>query len=370
MDKQKLISYIRLINTPGVGPVVFKKILARYGNIDRALFEISQKRKVMSQAQAEEELMTAEIKKVKILTIEDNEYPYNLKQIEDAPPILYALGNLNLLKNNNLLAVVGSRNASLSARKLAEKLSADVAGKNITIVSGMARGIDAAAHKGALAVTGNTIAVLGTGINVIYPHENEKLYAELAEKGLIISEFPFHTQPQASNFPRRNRIVSGLSKGVVVIEAGIQSGSLITAHQALEQGRDVYAVPGAPYDGRASGCNQLLKAGAILVENADDIIENFCFTPVEFVPQKIKKTETADLFEYSLDKEKNNSDISEQDDEHVQLLSLISESGEDIDELIRTSDLPTEKVLTMIVELELEGKIMRLPGNRVAKKGF
>lgn len=367
MDKQKLISYIRLINTPGIGPVVFKKLLARYGNIDRALSELSQKRKIMSQEKAEEELMTAEIKKIKILTLEDEDYPYNLKQIEDAPPVLYALGNVELLKNNNMLAVVGSRNASLSARKLAEKLSAEVAQKEITIVSGMARGIDAAAHRGALTAIGNTVAVLGTGIDVIYPYENTKLYEELAQKGLIISEFPFHTQPQASNFPRRNRIVSGLSKGIVVIEAGVQSGSLITAHQALEQGRDVYAVPGAPYDGRASGCNQLLKNGAILVETVNDIIENFCFTPREFVPQKIKKAETLDLFEYSLDKEKNNSDISGQDEEHLKLLSLISESGEDIDELIRTSGLPTEKVLIMIVELELEDKIIRLPGNKVAK---
>lgn len=367
MDKRKLISYIQLINTPGIGPVVFKKILTRYGDIDKALSELSQKRKVMSRAKAEEELMTAEIKKVKILTIEDEDYPYNLKQIEDAPPILYALGNIELLKNDNMLAVVGARNASLSARKLAEALSVGVAEKNITVVSGMARGIDAAAHMGALKASGRTIAVLGTGIDVVYPHENIKLYEELIKDGLVISEFPFHTQPQASNFPRRNRIVSGLSKGVVVIEANIQSGSLITAHQALEQGRDVYAVPGAPYDGRASGCNQLLKNGAILVEDANDIIENFCFSPIRFTSQKTKKNETADLFEYSLDKEQNNSDIAEQNSEHQKLLSLISESGEDIDELIRTSGFPTAKVLTMIVELELEDKIMRLPGNKVAK---
>ncbi len=367
MNKQKLISYIRLINTPGVGPVNFKKILSRYGSVERALAELSQKRRIVSQAKAEEELMTAEIKKIKLITVEDEEYPYNLKQIEDAPPILYAKGNVDLLRNGNMLAVVGSRNASLSARKLAENLSADVAEKGLIVVSGMARGIDAAAHKGALEANGNTIAVLGTGIDVVYPRENQNLYDELAEKGLILSEFPFHTRPQASNFPRRNRIVSGLSKGIVVIEAGIQSGSLITAHQALEQGRDVYAVPGAPFDGRAAGCNQLLKNGAVLVENAEDIIDNFCFSPVKFVPQKIKKAETADLFEYSLDNPQNNSDIPEQDDEHLKLLSMISESGEDIDELIRTSGLPPEKILTMIVELELEDKVMRLSGNKVAK---
>lgn len=367
MNKQKLISYIRLINTPGVGPVNFKKIISRFGNAERALEELSRKRQVVSLAKAEEELMTAEIKKVKIISIEDDEYPYNLKQIEDAPPLLYAKGNFELLNNSNMLAVVGSRNASLSAKKLAEKLSSDVANRGLVVVSGMARGIDAAAHKGALSANGNTIAVLGTGVNVVYPRENQKLYDELAENGLILSEFSFHTQPQASNFPRRNRIVSGLSKSVIVIEAGIQSGSLITAHQALEQGRDVYAVPGAPYDGRASGCNQLLKNGAILVENADDVIDNFCFSPVKFVSQKIKKSEMADLFEYSLDNAKNNSDIPQEGDGYLKLLSMLSESGEDIDELIRTSGLPPEKILTMIVELELEDKIVRLPGNKVAR---
>lgn len=367
MNKQKLIQYIQLINTTGIGPVNFKKIMSRYGGIEKAFAEISLKRKIYPKAKAEEEIMTAEIKKVRLITIEDEEYPYNLKQIEDAPPILYALGNTDLLQNDNMLAVVGSRNASLSARKLAEQISGEVAKQNIVIVSGMARGIDTAAHTGALKANGKTVAVVGTGVDVVYPKENEKLYQELAENGLILSEYPFHTQPQASNFPRRNRIVSGLSKGALVVEAGVQSGSLITAHQALEQGRDVYAVPGAPYDGRSSGCNKLLKDGAVLVESAEDIIENFNFSPTQFVPHKKTIPETADLFEYSLDNVENNSDISEKTDEHSKLLALISESGEGIDELIRASGLPTEQVLIMLMELELEDKIIRLPGNKVAK---
>lgn len=365
MNKEKLISYIRLINTSGIGPISFKNLLSQFGTIDNALEEIARKKKLYSQKQAEEVLMTAEIKHVKIITIEDEEYPYNLKQIEDCPPILYALGDINLLKNNNAIAIVGSRNASISACHMAEQISADLADRNIVIVSGMARGIDAAAHAGAL-TQGKTIAVLGTGIDVVYPKENQALYNKLKKNGLILSEYPFHTSPQAQNFPRRNRIVSGLSKGTLVIEAGIKSGSLITAQQALEQGRDVYAVPGAPYDGRSAGCNKLIKEGAILVENAESIIENFIFTPIEFIPQKSKNTETADLFEYSLDNQKNNSDIARQDKYSI-LLSLISEQGESIDELIRHMNLPTETVLTMIVELELDNKIIRLPGNRVAK---
>lgn len=367
MEKQKLISYIQLINTAGIGPIHFKRLLERFGDIDTALSEVGKKKKLFSRKKAEEEIMTAEIKGVKILTPEDDAYPYNLKQIEDFPPILYALGNIDLLQNDNAVAIVGSRHASISAKKFAKQISADLANKNIIVVSGMARGIDSAAHEGALSQNGNTIAVLGTGIDVIYPKENEELYHKLAKDGLILSEYPFHTGPQATNFPRRNRIVSGLSKGVLVVEAGIHSGSMITAHQALEQGRDVYATPGNPYDGRNSGCNKLIKEGALLVETAEDITDSFIFTQVKFTPRKIKTDETLNLFESPLDKNENNSDSAQSYNKYSELLSLISDGGEDIDELIRESGLPSEEVLMMIVELELENKVTRLPGNRIAK---
>jgi len=366
LDKQKLISYIQLINTTGIGPVGFKKLMSRFKDVDKALSELSLKTKLFERQKAEEELMTAEIKHVKLITLEDKEYPFNLKQTEDCPPILYALGNTDLLKNDNALAVVGARSASISARRLAGQISQELAAKNIVIVSGLARGIDAAAHEGALSENGNTIAVLGTGIDVIYPKENEELYKKIAKNGLLLSEYPFHTGPQASNFPRRNRIVSGLSKGILVVEADIKSGSLITAHQALEQGRDVYAVPGSPYDGKSAGGNKLLKEGAILVETSEDILENFNFTQVEFTPLKPKTPKMPDLFEYSLDNSENNKDIAEHD-KYSKLLSLISENGEDIDDIIRESGKPTEEVLAMIVELELENRVTRLPGNKIAK---
>ena len=339
MNRENLISCIQLINTPGIGPIGFRKLLRQFGSAENALSALSRKKEVFSRRKAEEEIMTAELKHVEIITAEDEAYPYKLKQIEDFPPILYGKGNIELLDR-----------------------------KDVVVVSGLARGIDAAAHLGALEADGGTIAVLGTGIDVVYPLENEKLYNKLVQNGLVLTEYPFHTKPQATNFPRRNRIVSGLSKGVLVIEAGVRSGSLITAHQALEQGRDVYAVPGAPYDGRASGCNKLLKEGAILVDDADDVLDNFDFSPVTFAPRHVKEPETADLFEYSLDNTENNSDIPEQSgDEYSKLLSLVSASGEDVDELIRAMGLPTEKVLTMIVELELDDRLMRLPGNKVAK---
>lgn len=369
MNKEKLISYIQLINTQGIGPISFKKLYNRFHDVDKALAELSQKRELFSRSLAEKELMTAELKNVKIITIEDEYYPYNLKQIEDCPPLLYALGNIELLKNNNALAIVGSRSSSFSANKLAQKISSDLSKEGIVIVSGMARGIDSSAHIGALQEGGNTIAVLGTGIDIVYPKENNELYEKLSKNALILSEYPFNTRPQASNFPRRNRIVSGLSKGVLVVEASVKSGSLITAHQALEQGRDIYAIPGSPFDNKTSGCNKLLKDGAILVESSEDILNNFYFEDKVFESFKLEKTETKDLFEYSLDNNKINSDIATNniDDDSQKLLSLLSTAGEDIDDIIRSLSLEPQVVLMMIMELELDGKIIRLPGNKIAK---
>ncbi len=367
MNKEKLISYIQLANTSGVGAISFKKMLARYQDVDIALKELSLKRELFSRSLAQKELMTAEIKGIKVISLEDDYYPYNLKQIEDSPPLLYALGNIELLKNNNALAVVGSRNSSLSANRLAKNFAKDLADSGITIVSGLARGIDASAHLGAINSPSSTIAVLGTGVDIVYPKENSSLYDEISKKGLILSEYPIGTKPLASNFPRRNRIVSGLSKAVLVIEASTKSGSLITANLALEQGRDVYAIPGAPYDAKTSGCNKLLKEGAIFTETPQDIIENFSFDDKEFISSKPKKDLNQELFDYSLDNEENNLDIADDNNLHQKLLSLISETGEDIDEIIRSLSLPSEETLMAITELELDGKLIRLPGNRVAK---
>ena len=366
-DRNRIVSYIQLINTPGVGPIGFKKAIQKYGNVENALKGLSSKKDIFSRYKAEEEVMIAEIKHVHIITLEDSLYPYNLKQIEDCPPVIYALGNVELLKDENMLAIVGGRDSSLSALKSAEVISSQLAEKGITIVSGMAKGVDSSAHSGALSVKGKTIAVLGTGVDVVYPKEKEDLYKRLIKDGLILSEYPFKTQPQSSNFPRRNRIVSGLSKGVLVVEASLKSGSIITANMALEQGRDVYAVPGAPYDVRSLGCNKLIKDGAVLVDCVDDVLDNFKFSTQTFIPKKVKKEDTLDLFEYSLDNNKNNLDIAGQCDEYTKLLSLISANGEDIDELIRESGLSAERVLTMLVELELEDKVIRIPGNKVAK---
>jgi DNA processing protein len=218
------------------------------------------------------ELDLAEKLKVKIITIHDKEYPGNLKSIYDPPLCLYVKGEL--LESDMLsLAVVGSRRASFYGLSCAEKFSYALANLGVTIVSGLARGVDTQTHKGALKARGRTIAVLGSGLNCIYPCENKKLAEEIALSAAVISEFPLNAKPLAQNFPRRNRVISGLSQGVIVVEAAKNSGALITADFALEQGRDVFAIPGKVDSATSFGTNQLIKQGAKLVDSIEDIIE-------------------------------------------------------------------------------------------------
>jgi len=206
-----------------------------------------------------------------IITIFDECYPYNLSQVAFPPPVLTIRGNKRLLNANNI-AVVGARNASANGYNFASKIAKELGDEGFTIVSGLARGIDTSAHKGS--INTGTIAVIAGGINNIYPSENEGLYYEIVEKGLVISELPFGTIPRGQYFPARNRIVSGLSKGVIVIEASLRSGTLITANRALDQGREVFVSPGNPYDPRCEGSNKLLKDGAILITSVNDVIDS------------------------------------------------------------------------------------------------
>ena len=209
---------------------------------------------------------------ISVVTCLDELYPHNLLNIYDRPAFFYVLGRLD---NEDVpLAIVGSRNASTYGRYTTDRISRELALRGITIVSGMARGIDSCAHRGALAAKGRTIAVLGSGLDVIYPPENKKLFDAISSNGAVISEFPLGTQPLSYNFPARNRIISGLSYGVVVVEAGEKSGSLITAKLAMEQGREVFAIPGAIDSASSRGTNSLIKQGAKLVENIDDILED------------------------------------------------------------------------------------------------
>ncbi|MGB9839438.1 DNA-processing protein DprA [Thermovenabulum sp.] len=217
------------------------------------------------------EIEKAEKKGCTIITIDDKDYPQLLKEIYDPPLVIYVKGKKELLKKESI-AIVGTRKPTEYGKKVAEELAAKLAKRNLNIISGLAKGIDSFAHKGALKVEGSTVAVLGTGIDIIYPPENNKLFQEIAEKGAIITSFPVGTEPLPYNFPARNRIISGLSLGVVVVEAGERSGALITADFALEQGREVFAVPGMIYSPMSKGPHKLIKQGAKLVENDEDVL--------------------------------------------------------------------------------------------------
>jgi DNA processing protein len=257
--------------------------------------------------------------------------------------------------------MVGARNASLNGRKLAEKLARELGQSGQVVVSGLARGIDTAVHQGAL-MTG-TIAVVAGGIDVIYPPENAALYAQIKEMGAIVAESPWGMEPLARHFPRRNRIISGLSSGVVVVEATLKSGSLITARTAAEQGRDVYAVPGSPLDPRAEGPNKLLQDGAILVTSAQDILKNI----VSFSGHGLSEPKIFAWINTDPDPLPDLPDLPDLDEEaaRVRLLENLSQIPLGVDELLRTCHVSIPVLQSLLLELELAGRVQRLPGNRV-----
>jgi len=365
MKNDSVLDFIRLINTEGVGPVWFYKYVQKYGSVSQALQALAATKKIFSEKEAERELENAFRQNIKIITYEDELYPPLLKQINDAPPVLYTKGQTDLLKYPASLAVVGSRNASVAGRKIASRLAFDLTNADVLIISGLARGIDAAAHKGALYAQnrqGPTIAVLGTGVDVCYPEENQDLYNQIAEQGLIISEFKLGEQANISNFPRRNRIVSALSLGVLVVEASLNSGSLITARLALEQGKDIFAVPGSPFENKSAGCNKLIKEGALLTENADDIIQTLAVTQ----SGTLKTYHNATLKPKSLDNEKKEvimQKTKSRSTENNDILQTIGVSGIEQDELIRHLNMQTSIALVQITELEFSGLVVRQNGS-------
>lgn len=281
-----------------------------------------------------------------IITIEDANYPTLLKEIADPPIVIYGKGNKDILKENSF-AIVGTRKPSYYAEQMTHKISGDLA-KDYVVVSGMARGIDTAAHKGCLKNQGNTIAVLGSGVNEIYPRENEVLSKQIIEKGCIISEYLPNSKPIPSNFPARNRIISGLSLGVLVAEAAEKSGALITADLAMEQGRDVFALPGLVTNPNVRGTHNLIKQGAKLVESAADIVE-------EYYPERL----FSDFFGKS--KKENNIliDITKCEKE---MFTLIEKEPLHIDNICLLSNKSIEDVNAILLQLELKGLIKQLPG--------
>ncbi len=356
---------LRLIRSENVGPVTAHRLLAQYGGAAAALEALptlarrggrARPLKVCSKAAAERELAALEAAGVAVLAQGEPDYPAALAVLEDSPPLLFARGHVGLLKKTTV-AIVGARNASLNGRKLAHRLGHDLARADLLVASGMARGIDTAAHQGALS-SGATVAVLAGGVDVVYPPENRDLYQALVERGLVLSEMPLGEAPQARHFPRRNRIISGLALGVVVVEAAARSGSLITARLAAEQGREVFAVPGSPLDGRAAGPNGLLRDGAILTETADDVLKALLALRREPLGEPAAQPFRAEAAPPPSD--------SELEEARSRVLEALGPSPVAVDEIIRGCQLSVSVVVTVLLELDLAGRLERLPGGRVA----
>lgn len=389
MKETSLRYWIALKAVEGVGCVGFRTLLTAFGSPE-AVFHASTSslqilpgigpktaediRSFAQWGDAEQEIAQAESLGVSIVTCRDTLYPRNLLNIYDYPPFLYVKGSL--CPEEISVAIVGSRLASTYGKFVTEKLSRELALKGITVISGLARGIDSAAHRGALAGKGRTIAVLGCGIDIVYPPENESLTADIAAQGALVTEYPFGTPPNAPNFPARNRLISGISLGVVVVEAGEKSGSLITARIASEQGRSVFAVPGAIESAGSRGTNRLIKQGAKLIENVDDILE-------EILPQAGLQPvvpERANLFSGTPTAVTNDpqaapsflsslsSKVAELSERETKLLSLITREPVDVDTLIAQSGLTAHEVQSGLLVLALGGIIRQLPGKLFLRK--
>lgn len=363
-DREKL-AWLRLIRTENVGPITFYRLLDRFGSAEKsieALPELAKRGgrgdalKVVPRSEAEKEIEAVKKIGARLIARGEPDYPKWLAQVEDAPPIITVLGHAGLL-NKPSLGVVGARNASLTGCKIAEDFSGKTGEAGYIIVSGLARGIDSAAHKATLKT--GTVAVVAGGIDVIYPPENEGLYKKICEQGAVVAESPVGTEPLARHFPRRNRIISGLSLGVLVVEAAARSGSLITARMAAEQNREVFAVPGSPLDPRAEGANSLIRDGAHMATRADDIIhvlKSLRIEPLKEPAGRDWKTGGGLL---------PPPETTANQSLRNRILENLSPVPVEMDELVRALDAPVAEVLTVILELELAGRIERQPGNRV-----
>jgi DNA processing protein len=358
------LCWLRLIRSENVGPVTFFQLLNRFGSAQKALEqipELAQKGgarraiRVFSRSNAIAEIEALKAIGGRMIAACEPDYPPLLREIHDPPPMISIRGHSSLLAAD-ILGIVGSRNASAVAIKLTQKFADALGKQDLKIASGLARGIDAAAHSASL--QSGTIGVVGGGVDVVYPKENQSLHDEIAERGCIIAEQPLGTQPQARHFPRRNRIISGLSLGVLVVEATPKSGSLITARMAAEQGREVFAIPGSPMDPRAKGTNNLIRNGAVLTDTPEDIIDEL----------KIKRSRH--LSEPDQPSRPMAPPQQPNDDEVARarpiIQALLSPIAIEIDDIIRQSVQSPAVVLTILLELELAGRIERHFGNRVS----
>jgi DNA processing protein len=361
-DEQR-IDWLRLIRTENVGPRTFRLLINQFGGAKRAIERLPELARrggralnVVSRDEAAREISAAAKLGVKYIGLGEIEYPALLRETEDAPPLLAVRGNLEALAKP-AVALVGSRNASLAGTRLAAKLARELGEAGFTVVSGLARGIDSAAHRASL-LTG-TVAALAGGHDKPYPPEHVSLIEDMLAHGAAVSEMPLGWEPRARDFPRRNRIIAGIALGVVVVEAAERSGSLITARMALEANREVFAVPGSPADPRAGGTNQLLRRGATLVTSAADVIE--VLAPMigrNVTPPEMQETETAIA---------SDANAAPSDDElRASLQNLLGAAPVSIDDLSRETKAPAGSIQIALLELELAGRIERHGGGLVS----
>ena len=361
-DRERL-DWLRLSRAENVGPITFLALIERYGEASRALAALPQLARaggrkkpirIPALAEIERELEATAAAGARAIALIEPDYPLALAAIADPPPVIVLKGHAHLLREP-VVGIVGARNASAAGARLTRKLASDLGAAGIVIASGLARGIDAAAHHGAMAT--GTVAVVAGGIDTIYPLENAALHEQIATAGAIITKTAIGTRPLARHFPRRNRLISGISRGVLVVEAARRSGSLITARCALDQGREVFAVPGSPLDPRSGGTNNLLRQGAVLTESAADILEVLRAMEARSVDERRHVGPTAPT-------------TPPADDEVARGRALVTEklspAPVEVDELVRQCHLSPAVVLTILLELELAGRIERHPGNQVS----
>lgn len=354
LDKD-LEPWLRLSLTPGLGDESFRRLLVALGSPEKILAASHRELTRIVSGKLAQQICDGPARDAidvaaawlddtanRVIALGDPRYPQAMLQIPDPPPVLYVKGRTDLL-NAPALAIVGSRHATPQGAALAESFAATLSDAGLTIVSGLALGIDAAAHRGGLTGRSSSIAVVGTGLDVVYPARNRPLAHQLAASGALVSEFPLGTGPIAGNFPRRNRLISGVARGCLVIEAAAQSGSLITARLANEQGREVFAVPGSIHSPLSKGCHQLIKQGAKLVESAQDILEEL---------------------NLPLQRQPDTAAASPVDAQEEALLQHLGFDPCDIDTLVARSGLASDVVSALLTQLEIDGRIATMPGGK------
>lgn len=378
MTEQEAVIALNMIS--GIGSQRLKKLLEAFGGAPKVFLASESKLKKIEGIgdkiaqeitsfrfdSLKNELDLAKKLKAKIVTVNDEEYPQNLKNIYDPPICLYLNGEFKK-EDCMSLAIVGSRRASFYGLTCAERFAFALSSLGISVVSGLARGVDTRAHNGALKAKGRTLAVLGSGLNCIYPPENKKLAEGIAERGVVISEFPLNAKPLAHNFPRRNRVISGLSQGVIVVEAAKNSGALITADFALEQGREVFAVPGKVDSATSFGTNQLIKQGAKLIDRVEDILEELSGVSSRRYEQIKGAKPRADATCSDIQNDELPLKCNFSDEEKL-VYNLLTDKPRPADELIEEVGLPAAKTMSLLSRLEMHRAVKQLPGKLFIKK--